>query len=135
MSRATKAEMASRRGTLTELAFEHGPCSVRHLYYRSVVAELVEKAQSGYNKVQRSLLDLRREGAIPYGLITDNTRIRMVPSVWSGPEAILRSVARTYRRDLWDSTLCRVEVWVESDSIRGTIAAICDDWAVPMFVT
>lgn len=131
--RATQAEMEARYSSLVALAHEHGPCSVRHIYYRAVVDQIVTKDDSGYNKVQRAVLHLRREGSIPYWLITDNTRYRISPDVWTGPEAALRHVADSYRRDLWASDV-RVEVWVESDSIAGTIQQVTQQWAVPLFV-
>ncbi|CAN5814233.1 hypothetical protein BH23ACT4_BH23ACT4_03670 [soil metagenome] len=134
MTRATKAEMESRYQHLTDLAYEHGPCSVRHIYYRAVVAGVVPKNESGYNKVQRAVLDLRREGEIPYQLITDNTRWVTEAETWNGVEDVLRHTARTYRRNLWAGSEYRVEVWVESDSIGGTIHSVVDKWAVPMFV-
>lgn len=132
--RASRAEMDARHTALTALAFEHGPCSVRHIYYRAVVEGVVPKNESGYVKVQRAVLHLRREGEIDYGLITDNTRWMVKATTWDSPQDVLRHTARTYRRNLWTDSEYQVEVWVESDSIGGTIHSIIDKWAVPMYV-
>jgi len=134
--RATKIEMIERESALIALAEEHGPCSVRHIFYRAVVSGVVgiTKDQAGYNKVQRSVLGLRRSGLVPYSHIVDNTRWRTQATVWDSPQDLLNHVASTYRRDLWSSSDYRVEVWVESDSIAGTIAGITNKWAVPLFV-
>lgn len=126
--------MDARHTALTALAFEHGPCSVRHIYYRAVVEGVVPKNESGYVKVQRAVLHLRREGEIDYGLITDNTRWMVKATTWDSPQDVLRHTARTYRRNLWTDSEYQVEVWVESDSIGGTIHSIIDKWAVPMYV-
>lgn len=136
MSRATKKEMAVRHAMLVDLVAEHGPCSVRHIFYRATVVGVpgITKNQSGYNKVQRAVLDLRRSGDIPYHLIVDNTRWRRQPTVWTGADEVLNHVAATYRRNLWDESAYRVEVWCESDSIAGTILPVTDKWAVPLFV-
>ena len=134
--RASKKEMRDRDQALTGLSEEHGPCSVRHIFYRAVVSQLdgITKDQSGYTKVQRAVLQLRRRGEISYSTIVDNTRWRTQATVWNSPEDVLRHNAANYRRNLWADSEYRVEVWVESDSIAGTIAAITNLWAVPMFV-
>src|SRR5437870_3324607 len=74
--RGTNAEMSTRREMIVNLAEEHGPCSVRHVFYQSVVAGVpgVTKNDSGYNKVQRIVLEQRRAGAIAYDAIVDSTR-------------------------------------------------------------
>ncbi len=133
--RATKAEMEQRHAALVSLTYEHGPCSVRHIYYRAVVESVtgIAKDDRGYNKVQRALLHLRRHGDIEYGLITDNTRYVTRAITWHGTDEVLNHVARTYRRDLWATSDHRVEVWVESDSIKGTIYQVADKWAVPVY--
>lgn len=137
MARATQAEMEARRKELVRLAHDNGPCSVRHVYYLAVVSAVpgITKDQSGYNKVQREVLKLRRERRIPYGLIVDNTRWCRQETVWNGPDDALRHTAQTYRRNLWADSPYRVEVWAESDSIAGTIGDPVNEWAVPLYVT
>jgi hypothetical protein len=128
--------MADRFDALVDLALEHGPCSVRHLFYRAVVDMLpgITKNDSGYNKVQNAILRLRREGRIPYELIVDSTRWMRMDDVFDGVEDALTSCARTYRRDLWSGSEHRLEVWCESDSIASTIADITNTWTVPLMV-
>src|SRR5262249_9610811 len=61
-SRATKAEMEERAQFLIEYAQQHGPVTVRGLYYQAEVAGVpgIDKTEAGYVKVQRQVLDLRR---------------------------------------------------------------------------
>lgn len=128
--------MAERRDVLERLAEEHGPASVRHIFYAAVVAQLsgITKDQAGYNKVQTQVLNLRRSGRIPYDQITDSTRwMRKSPSFDSWQEAVERTAAM-YRRNLWSSSLDRVEVWAESDSIAGVIHQVTNRWDVPLMV-
>lgn len=133
--RATPEEMEARHQRLVELADEHGPCSVRHLFYRAVVdgVEGITKDQSGYLKVQRGVLKLRREARIPYAWITDNSRTVFAADAWSGPAGFLDDIAALYRRDLWDRSPFRVEVWCESDSIAGTLLDVTRRWRVPLY--
>ena len=82
---------------LVRIAYEHGPASVRHFFYQAVVAQLfdISKDLSGYRKVQRAILKLRREGRIPYELVTDTTRWMRKPTTYSS-----RAGAERDRREL-----------------------------------
>ena len=124
--------MVERENTLVDLAREHHPATVRNVYYRAVVAGIVTKDQRGYDKVQRSLLQLRRDGRIPYAWIVDNTRWMRKPQSWGSIEEALEHTANTYRRDLWRDTDQRVEVWCESDSIAGVLWDVTASWGVAL---
>jgi hypothetical protein len=136
------AAMRARYDALVELAYEHGPASVRHLYYRALVAAAggnprlvdITKGDAGYGKVQRALLQLRRDNRVPYDLIVDSTRWMRKPNTYGSLEEALQETEATYRRDLWRDSSSRVEVWCESDSIASTIADITDRWDVALMV-
>ncbi len=133
-TRSTRAVMALRRSTLVEIAREAQPASVRHLYYRAVVAGLVEKKETGYRKVQRQILELRRGGVIPFGWITDEGRRAHWPTVDRSPSSALDFLAYTYRRDPWQFPGApKVEIWTESESIAGVLMPLRDQYAVPIF--
>lgn len=134
--RATKAEMAERADELVRLAEENGPCSVRHLFYAATVAKVpgITKDDSGYGKVQRLALELRRAKRIPYRQITDGTRWMRKPTSYGSVADALAATATLYRRDLWVSSSFRVEVWCESDSIAGSIYEVTARWDVPLMV-
>lgn len=120
-ARATRQQMEARYARLVELAAEHHPCSVRHLFYRATVDKLegIGKDAAGYRKVQRAALKLRRDGRIPYSWIVDNSRTVFRVDTFDGVAGFLDDMAGLYRRDLWRRSPYRVEVWTESDSIAG----------------
>lgn len=133
-SRSTRAEMTLRRSTLLEIAAEARPASVRHIYYRAVVAGLVEKKETGYRKVQRQLLALRRSGDLPFDWITDEGRRAHWPVVERSPSSALSYLAATYRRDPWQEPGSpRVEIWCESESIAGVLMPLRTEFSVPIF--
>jgi len=134
-SRASRAEMEARHDRLVELAEEHQPCSVRHLFYRAVVDQMpgIGKDIRGYAKVQRAVLALRRAGRIPYSWIVDNSRAAFRLDLWSDTSDFLEDMAGLYRRDLWDRSPHRIEVWCESDSIAGTLLDVTSRWRVPLY--
>ena len=135
--RATRVEMATRDAAFVRLAAQHGPASVRHLFYRAVVEEVpgITKDGRGYEKAQRAVLRLRRQGAIAYEEIVDLTRWQRKAASYGGIEEVLRETARFYRRDLWARSPYRIEVWCESDSIAGVIYETTHRWDVPLMST
>src|SRR5215471_5645868 len=94
--RATKKEMEERAEFLIDYASEHGPVTVRQLYYQAEVHGVpgIDKTDAGYDKVQRQVLDLRRAGRLPYDQIADLTRWMRKPRTYDGVEAALQATAQ-----------------------------------------
>jgi hypothetical protein len=82
--RATKAEMEERAEFLLAYAAEHGPVTVRGLYYQAEVAAVpgIDKTENAYGRVQRQVLALRRAGRMPYKHISDATRWMRKPTTY-----------------------------------------------------
>ena len=59
-TRATKAEVEARREALLDIIAVGRPMTVRQVFYQATVRALVEKAESGYGKVQADLTVMRR---------------------------------------------------------------------------
>jgi len=105
-ARATKAEMEERAEFLIAYASEHGPVTVRGLYYQAEVASLpgISKDDKDYAKVQRQVLKLRREGRLSYSDIADATRWMRKPTTHGSVEEALRNTAQFYRKALSSSS-------------------------------
>jgi hypothetical protein len=65
-TRATKAEVEARREALLDIIEAGRPMTVRQVFYQATVRGLVEKAESGYGKIQTDLTIMRRAGELPY---------------------------------------------------------------------
>jgi hypothetical protein len=128
--------MEERAEFLIDYADEHGPVTVRQLYYQAVVRELpgIEKDDSGYDKIQEQVLRLRREGRLDYGKIADATRWMRKPTSFDGPEQALDHWSRFYRKDLWAEAEDYVEVWIEKDALAGVILPVTAKYDVPLMV-
>jgi hypothetical protein len=135
--RATTHEMEERAEFLIKYAEEHGPVTVRQLYYQCEVHGVpgIDKDDSSYAKVQRQILQLRREKRLSYNAIADATRWMRKPESYDGPEAAIRDVAQLYRKALWRDTDSVVEVWIEKDALAGVIYPITSLFDVPLMVT
>jgi hypothetical protein len=134
--RRTKKQVATLDRQITEvLALDH-PQSVRHVYYRMTdprLAESVPKTEQGYSQIKHRLIQLRRDGAIPYEWISDTTRTGYFVSTYNNSADFLRANAGLYRANLWANSPFRCEVWVESRSIAGVIRDDCEELAVSLY--
>jgi hypothetical protein len=132
--RATKAEVEARREALLEIIEAGKPMTVRQVFYQATVHGLVEKAESGYAKVQTDLVLMRRTGELPYDWLADNTRWQRKPRTFDSVEDALRNTAALYRKSLWTDADCYVELWLEKDALAGVVWPITSMFDVPLMV-
>lgn len=133
--RATQAEMRARRARLAAIVAEMHPMTVRQVFYQATVLGIVEKSEAGYARVQTDLVQLRRDAALPYGWIVDNTRWVRAPRTWASIEDALRETALLYRKALWQEAGSRVEIWLEKDALSGVLWPIIEEYDVALMVT
>jgi hypothetical protein len=131
--RRSKAEIEALHAALVEELQQHHPQSVRHLYYRMLVLDFVEKTDGGYDTVQVQSVKLRRTCVIPYRWIVDGTRWRRAVKTYGGIADALAETARLYRRHLWTDTEVYLECWCESNGIAGVIFDVTSEYAVPLY--
>src|SRR5262249_34088423 len=87
--RSTKAEVEARREALLDIVDDGKPMTVRQVFYQATVHGLVEKAETGYAKVQVDLTLMRRNGLLPYDWLADNTRWQRKPRTYDSVEHAL----------------------------------------------
>jgi hypothetical protein len=133
--RRTNDELAQIDRAILDVAEAENPVTVRGLFYRVMSLGLVPKTERGYYVVQRQTLKLRRAGVLPYGWITDGTRLRLKPLTWSSTQAALENTAKMYRRDLWIDQDVHVEIWTEKDAIRGVVYPVTEEYDVPLMIS
>jgi hypothetical protein len=78
-ARATKSEVEARRMSLWKIIWAMKPMTVRQVFYQATVHGIVEKSESGYNKVQTDVVLMRKAGVLPYDWLADNTRWQRRP--------------------------------------------------------
>jgi len=133
--RRTNAELLGLDARLVAIVAENRPVTVRGAFYLAEVAGLVPKDERGYKVVQRRLVALRQSGAIPYGSITDGTRLVQRLSNWNGLGDFATHAASFYRRDYWANAAARVEVWIEKDALSGVIyPVVVQEWGLELFI-
>lgn len=132
--RSTKIEVEQRRSCLFGIIEEMAPMTVRQVYYQATVAGIVEKTESGYDKVQTDLVQMRRNGSLPYSWLADNTRWQRKPRTFDSVEHALTETAKFYRKALWSDIGAYVEVWLEKDALAGVVSPVTSTYDVPLMV-
>jgi hypothetical protein len=78
---------------------------------------------------------MRREGALPWEFISDGTRLRRKPDSYDTAEDAVATMARTYRRNLWQAQGKRIEVWLEKDALAEIVVGKTRAWDVSLMVS
>jgi hypothetical protein len=130
----TADEMNERYDAITAIAADIQPCTVRQCFYQCVVKGVVEKSESAYDKVQRALVALRRDGRVPYSWVHDSTRVTYRPTTYSSVAAALLETANGYRKALWDDIDVAVEIWLEKDALTDIVYPVTNEFDVPLRV-
>jgi hypothetical protein len=133
--RPARAEMEARLDAIFAIVEKTNPCGVRQVFYQTTVRGLLDKTEADYDKVQRAIVKLRRDGRMPYGWIVDGTRRMHKPRSFSSLEQAVQRTAESYRRAVWDDQPARVEMWLEKQGLAGMILHVTADFDVPLYVS
>jgi hypothetical protein len=134
--RRSKAAIEALCGEIYDIIDAYNPMTVRQVFYQLVTRDLIGKTESEYkNTVCRLLAKMRRDGALPYHWISDNTRWMRKPRTFSSVEQMLRVSKRTYRQAIWDNQEDYVEIWLEKEALAGVLCEVTEEWDVALMVT
>ena len=131
--RRTPEERDALRAAIYTVAETDRPVSIRHIFYRMVTQNLVEKSDRGYQQLQKVTVDMRRIKTLPYSWIEDSSRRAYMNTGYAGVGSFAEVAASIYRRDYWETTDTLVEVWCESRSLAGVLGQVCSEYVVPLF--
>jgi hypothetical protein len=120
--------------TLRIVDAEESAITIRHLFYRLVGLNVIEKTERAYKVLCYHLSRWRKAGLVPWDAFADSTRWHIRADTFDGISDALRRTRETYRRDLWATQPYYVEVSIEKDAIAGVISDVTDDFGVPLFV-
>ncbi|MBX3197261.1 MAG: hypothetical protein KF850_34430 [Labilithrix sp.] len=108
--------------------------STRQLYYQLVSRGAVENTPRSYERVQRLLVQMRRDGDVPYERIVDRTRTKHQRPGWDGVADIMQTVQTQYRRDLWADQRTVVMIACEKQALEGVLSDVVDDYGAPLWI-
>lgn len=135
-NRRSRSQILELRRKLHAIVAAQRPMTVRQVAYQASVNGLIAKNENEFkNTVGRLLVKMRKDGQLPFSWITDNTRYMRKPNTWTGLDSLLDSTAQLYRRDLWESQDCYVEIWCEKDALSGVLYPVTREFDVPLMIT
>ncbi|SRR6266704_2275200 len=117
-----------------EILEAYHPMTVRQVYYQLVSRQVVENTRSRYQAVSDALVDARLEGTIPWSWIEDRLRRPRHVSMWDDLTAFAETARRAYRRDVWATQECYLEVWLEKDALSGIFEDVLSGYGVTLNV-
>lgn len=139
LSQATLSRGPYRRTEILTAAivdvFEdfEGSMSTRQVSYQLVSRGDVENCKPAFDRVQRLLVAMRRDGQIPYERVVDRTRGKHQRAGWDGVTDIMSSVAEQYRRNLWAHQRTVVQVACEKQALEGIFAEQVDEYGASLW--
>jgi hypothetical protein len=140
VKRLSKSQARELDHLLLAIAEQERPTSVRGMYYMAMGADLIDKDSQGkrnnYMRVQRRLLQMRRDGRMPYSWITDGSRTIYGYERFADEDDFSAYAANIYRKDYWLESPVRVEVWVEKDAMAGKLKPVVrDEYGLDLYVS
>lgn len=127
-----KRTIALREAILDVLERFDGPMSSRQVAYQ-LVPHVIENTESEKERVGRVIVQMRREGLIPYRRIVDRTRARHQRASWDGVLDIMESAAAGYRRNLWADQPIIPMVALEKRALEGVFSTVVDEYGVSLW--
>jgi hypothetical protein len=129
-------EMANLRRAIYEALEKDWPMSVRQLFYRLVVQQLIAKTENEYkHTVDRLARDMRLSGEVPMEWIVDYGRSVHTAGTWSSLAEALDALRGTYRRAVWDNQDVYIQIWLEKNALGGVFQDVTDELDVHLVVT
>lgn len=134
--RRTKADIERLKLAIYNVVWELQPMTVRQVFYQLVSRGAISKTEAEYKStVCRLLVDMRRNGELPYHWIADNTRWMRKQDSYSSLGEMLEAQQHYYRRAVWGNQDAYVEIWLEKDALSGVLYNVTNEWDVPLMVT
>ncbi len=134
MVRKPRARTQELHDQIADVARLYKRMTVRQLYYQ-LVARGLPKTEQAYDRVQEATVQMRLARRLPYGKIADGSRTRTQVASYSNLGEALEHTQSFYRRDYWQNSPYRVEVWCEKDALTGVIQPICNEYGVTYVAT
>jgi hypothetical protein len=133
--RRLQAKTVELREAILEVMQSYARIRVRALCYRLVDLGVIPKTEKAFDRVERTLVDMRRDGIVPYDKIAEGHRERAVLDTFADLGQFLGEVKNSYYRDVWAAQPYHVEVWVEKDGLADIVQPICDRYRVHYVAT
>jgi hypothetical protein len=132
--RGRSANTVKIGNALHNLLQVHHPMTVRQVYYQLVAAQEIPNKRASYQKISSLLVDLRKDGTIPWDWIEDRLRKPRAPGMWDDPADFAVDACASYRRNVWATQHEYFETWLEKDALSGIFEDVLRPYGVTLNV-
>jgi len=108
--------------------------TLRQLYYQLVSRDIIPNRVEEYKKLSKILTEGRMAGMVDWDAIEDRLRQVEVPSSWTSPHDIMKSVVNSWAMPLQQGQENYIEVWVEKDALSGVLSRVTRPYHIPIMV-
>lgn len=129
-----RAVTLERQDIALEVLSKHRPMTVRQVYYQFVSRHAIDNTRSMYQRISDLLVDMRKDGLIPWDWIEDRIRRPRQVAMWDDLKSFGASALQSYRRDVWIEQPELVEVWLEKDALSGIFEDVLRPYRVTLNV-
>ncbi len=124
------------RDVILNVLFEVYPdttMSSRQVFYQCLGPAL-SNCQAEYKRLCRTLVDMRRDGSVPYSRIVDRTRSMHRLAGWDSAVDIIEASANQFRRDMWQLHGSVPMIACEKQALEGILTEVCDEYGVALWI-
>jgi hypothetical protein len=131
----SKQQMETLLSAINEiLGGEQYQITVRHLFYRLVSKNLVEKTEAAYKTLVWHLSKWRRDDEIAWSAFSDSTRRFLCYQTYADLAEALSDIRHSYRLDRWAAQDNYCEVWIEKDAMADLVERLTSRYDVSVLV-
>lgn len=122
-------------GQILELKDDYERMTVRQAFYQLVARGQIDKTEAAYSRVQRNIVNMRRQGVLDWAFIADFTRYRRQRESWLNTRAYIEHCKNGYHRDPWQKQDEQVEIWLEKEALGALVHEVTKGYDVPLMVS
>ncbi len=135
-TRRTRDEVDAIRAVAHQELSEGHSMTLRQVHYRIIGRgdTTYTNTRGDYNQLSKWLVRDRLAGVIPWEWIEDRLRKPRHVPMWEDLPGFVRTVRRSYRRDVWQDQPGRLEAWLEKDALSGIFSDVLRPYGVTLNV-
>jgi len=108
--------------------------TIRQIFYQLVAKQIIPNLEEFYRKISRLSVIGRDRGMLPEDKFTDRTRVFDKLSSWVDLKDFMKTVSKSYNKDMWQNQDKYIEIWTEKDALRSVINVITHAYDVGLQV-
>lgn len=107
--------------------------TLRQVYYQLVSRNIIANSMASYKSLSKQLTLARIGGLLDWDAILDRTRSLQGFNTYDDVPQFLHIKKHQYKKDLWEHSPVRVEIWVEKEALAGIVGQAADEFRCDYF--